>query len=76
MKKNFDDIDIDGDGTLTKRELRIVLKNFGANLPQSEINEWIERADTNGDGVIDFDEFVAAYIQREDKKLIAQLSYQ
>lgn len=76
LRKNFDDIDIDGDGTLTKRELRIVLKNFGSNLTQSEMNEWIDRADTNGDGVIDFDEFVAAYIQREDRRLVAKLSYQ
>lgn len=60
MKKNFDDIDIDGDGTLTKRELRIVLKNYGTK--KSEIDAWVERADTNGDGVIDFNEFLSAYI--------------
>ena len=60
LKRNFDEIDIDGDGTLTKRELRIVLRNFGTKISQSEINEWIDRADTNGDGVIDFNEFVAA----------------
>ena len=69
MKKNFDDIDIDGDGTLTKRELRIVLKNYGTK--KSEIDAWVERADTNGDGVIDFNEFLSAYIQKEDKKLAA-----
>lgn len=60
MKKNFDDIDIDGDGTLTKRELRIVLRNYGTK--KSEIDAWVERADTNGDGVIDFNEFLSAYI--------------
>ncbi|CAD0082067.1 unnamed protein product, partial [Aureobasidium vineae] len=48
----------DGSGTISAEELRNVMKSIGENLSDSEIDEMIKEADANGDGNIDYDEFV------------------
>ncbi|XP_070555626.1 calmodulin-like protein 3 isoform X2 [Ptychodera flava] len=54
----FRAIDIDGSGTITADELRQVIKKLGEELSEEDIEEMIELADTNGDGEIDYGEFV------------------
>lgn len=66
-RKIFEKFDVDGSGTLTIEELKHVVKHprviAAFQLPRSmnheEIEEFIEEIDINGDGVIDFDEFIA-----------------
>jgi calmodulin len=50
--------DLDGGGTIETHELRQVLTELGDSPTDDEIEEMILLVDENGDGVIDFDEFV------------------
>ena len=47
-----------GDGVLQPDELAEVFKLCGFNLTPNQIKEVVEKADVNGDGVIDYKEFV------------------
>ena len=62
IKKAFNDFDHDGDGTISIAELRHVLGPGGAlysgHISNEEIDTLISIADTDGDGEIDFEEFV------------------
>jgi len=49
----------DGDGAITVEELDTVLRSLDQNLTQAELQGMIEEADTDGNGTIDFPEFVA-----------------
>lgn len=56
----FTTMDIDGDGTLTRRELRMLLSGLSRSLSEEIIAELVNKADTNRDGVITFREFKEA----------------
>ena len=51
-------MDVDGNGTITSEELQKVMKEQGEKLPEALINVMVAMADTNGDGKIDFEEFL------------------
>ena len=51
--------DQDGDGFISAEELRYLMCNLGEKLSQEEVNEMIAEADTDGDGQVDYREFVA-----------------
>mmetsp|Transcript_8850 Transcript_8850/g.11771 ORF Transcript_8850/g.11771 Transcript_8850/m.11771 type:complete len:177 (-) Transcript_8850:64-594(-) len=50
--------DLDGGGTIEFKELHHVLKELGDEPSREEIEEMILLVDENGDGEIDFDEFL------------------
>ena len=50
--------DRDGNGTIDREELRDVMQQLGEKLSEEDIEEMIQDADQNGDGVIDYKEFV------------------
>ena len=50
--------DKDGNGKISKEELKSVMKNLGENLTDDEISEMIREADDNDDGEVDYEEFV------------------
>ncbi|XP_056022814.1 uncharacterized protein LOC125649260 isoform X2 [Ostrea edulis] len=58
LKKAFRVFDINGDGFITREELREVLTKMGETLTDHEVDEMMENADKNGDGKIDYDEYV------------------
>ena len=62
LLKVFEELDEDGNGTLSVEELQKALSqsSLGA-VGISDVLEFVRSADTNGDGVIDFAEFVAAW---------------
>eukprot|EP00966_Prymnesium_polylepis_P127937 2958396-Prymnesium_polylepis.1 len=62
LKKAFDIFDKDGSGTLTVDELVGIMTNASSGRPMSleEASAFVRRHDTNGDGVLDVDEFAAA----------------
>lgn len=68
MRRKFNEIDIDKSGTLTRKEIKLLVRNAGFGLSDKEAAEWIKKADTNGDGEIDFNEFVQAFKQKEHHK--------
>ena len=53
-------IDDDNTGEITPQELRVVLESLGDTVTDKEIKAMIAAADANGDGSIQFDEFVEA----------------
>jgi calcium-dependent protein kinase len=61
VRRAFDYFDVDGDGSITVQEFEDAFKKMSdverANL--GDIGELIASADTDGDGCIDFNEFMA-----------------
>ena len=51
----FKELDINQDGSIALIELQLLLLEWG--LPETEAGRYIKRCDTDGDGVISFDEF-------------------
>ena len=61
MEKTFAYFDVDGDGSITIEEFKMALDKMppGARANFGDVNELIEMADQDGDGLIDYEEFVA-----------------
>ncbi|XWS72964.1 hypothetical protein CRYUN_Cryun02cG0084600 [Craigia yunnanensis] len=57
LKRVFATFDKNGDGFITKQELRESLKNIRLFMTEKEVEEMVVKVDANGDGLIDFDEF-------------------
>ncbi|KAF9296233.1 hypothetical protein BGZ74_010417 [Mortierella antarctica] len=58
IKEAFKVFDKDGNGFISSAELRHVLTNLGERLSDAEVDEMIHEADVDGDGQINYDEFV------------------
>jgi len=58
IRDSFALYDRDGNGSISLIELREVLRNIGEKVTDDEINQIIRIADQDGDGEIDYDEFV------------------
>ncbi|KAJ3361607.1 Centrin-1 [Kappamyces sp. JEL0680] len=56
--KAFRLFDDDGTNSISFKNLKRVAKELGENLTDEELQEMIDEADRNGDGVIDEDEFL------------------
>jgi calmodulin len=54
----FKVFDRDGNGVISAHELRFVMTTAGEQLTDDEIEEMIREADIDGDGYIDYEEFV------------------
>lgn len=60
LKQMFISIDTDKSGTITVDELRQGLKEKGELLPDTDLQKLMSNMDVDGNGVIDYEEFVAA----------------
>ena len=58
VRQAFKVFDKDGNGFITSEELGAVMANLGERLTAGELKEMMKEADTNGDGKIDYEEFV------------------
>ena len=54
----FKVFDKDGNGFISAAELRHVMTNLGEKLTDEEVDEMIREADIDGDGQINYEEFV------------------
>ena len=59
LKRAFRVLDRDSNGYITVRELREWVTKLGEKLTQKEAADLVREADTNGDGKISIEEFVA-----------------
>ena len=60
LKKAFEVMDANKDGVVTKDELKTLLKGLGEEVTDEVVDEMINIADENGDGKVQFEEFVKA----------------
>ena len=54
MFRLFDD---DNTGTVTLKNLRRVARELGETMTDEELQEMVDRADSNGDGAVSADDF-------------------
>merc|ERR1712061_861832 len=61
----FKVFDRDGNGFISAAELRHVMTNLGEKLTDEEVDEMIREADVDGDGQINYEEFVKMMMAKE-----------
>lgn len=57
LKAVFEELDVDGDGHITRSELRTAFQRMGHTLTDTEIKAIYKHVDVNQDGKINFQEF-------------------
>ncbi|XP_070538757.1 calmodulin-like [Ptychodera flava] len=58
IREAFRVFDRDGNGFISASELRHVMTNLGEKLTDEEVDEMIREADIDGDGQVNYEEFV------------------
>ncbi|KAG9151527.1 hypothetical protein Leryth_027055 [Lithospermum erythrorhizon] len=64
LKSMFTNIDTDQSGTITYEELKSGLACLGSKLSEAEVKQLMEAADVDGNGSIDYIEFITATMHR------------
>lgn len=64
LKNQFMAIDADGNGVITVAELADALRTMGHGMIESEVTELMKGIDIDGDGLVDYPEFLAATMKR------------
>uniref|UniRef100_A0A0E0MUP0 EF-hand domain-containing protein n=1 Tax=Oryza rufipogon TaxID=4529 RepID=A0A0E0MUP0_ORYRU len=69
LKEAFRVFDKDQNGFISAAELRHVMTNLGEKLTDEEVDEMIREADVDGDGQINYDEFVKVMMAKLESRL-------
>lgn len=64
LKEAFKVFDKDNNGVITSTELRRVMTNLGEKLTDEEVEDMIKEADMDGDGNVNYNEFVMILMAR------------
>lgn len=64
LKEAFRVFDKDQNGFISAEELRHVMTNLGEKLTDADVTEMIREADADGDGQINYDEFVKVMLAK------------
>ncbi|CAN6859717.1 unnamed protein product [Brassica oleracea] len=64
LKTMFESMDTDKSGSITYEELKTGLNRLGSKLPEAEVIQLMEAADVDGNGTIDYTEFITATMHR------------
>ncbi|MCO5600236.1 hypothetical protein L7F22_054346 [Adiantum nelumboides] len=62
LKQMFKNMDTDSSGTITFEELKIGLAKQGSKLAEHEVRQLMDAADVDGNGTIDYLEFITATV--------------
>ncbi|XP_078429998.1 calcium-dependent protein kinase 20-like isoform X2 [Wolffia australiana] len=65
MKEMFAMMDLNSDGAITLEELKIGLRKLGQQISDADAKILMEAADVDGNGVLDYGEFVAVSVHLE-----------
>mmetsp|Transcript_8162 Transcript_8162/g.14238 ORF Transcript_8162/g.14238 Transcript_8162/m.14238 type:complete len:152 (+) Transcript_8162:182-637(+) len=57
LRDAFAVFDADGSGSISRSELKKLMKNLGQSLSDAELDAMMDEVDTDGNGEIDFEEF-------------------
>lgn len=66
LMKAFKKFDANGDGTISKEEVKSILEQFGQSMTEEQLDAVVRGADSDGDGTIKFDEFKRAWGDEEE----------
>ncbi|GFR51827.1 hypothetical protein Agub_g14290 [Astrephomene gubernaculifera] len=77
LKELFKSIDADSSGTITVEEMRKALAQWGHKINEVELQQLMAIADVDGDGLIDYNEFVAAtmHLSKLEKEELLQTAF-
>ncbi|KAG5039067.1 hypothetical protein JHK86_019907 [Glycine max] len=64
LKAMFANMDTDSSGTITYEELKTGLARIGSRLSEAEVKQLMDAADVDGNGSIDYLEFISATMHR------------
>ncbi|KAJ0252530.1 EF-hand domain-containing protein [Hirschfeldia incana] len=64
LKTLFASMDTDKSGSITYEELKTGLNTHGYKLPEAEVKQLMEAADVDGNGTIDYKEFITVTMHR------------
>ncbi|KAF9589018.1 hypothetical protein IFM89_018257 [Coptis chinensis] len=64
LKAMFTNMDTDKSGTITYEELKTGLTRLGSKLSEAEVKQLMDAADVDGNGTIDYIEFITATMHR------------
>ena len=64
FKAAFELFDKDRDGAINNKELGTVMRNLGQNPSEEELKQMIKEIDMDGNGVIDFNEFLYLMVKK------------
>ncbi|XP_011095398.1 calcium-dependent protein kinase 33-like [Sesamum indicum] len=64
LKAMFTNMDTDNSGTITYEELKAGLARLGSKLTEAEVRQLMDAADVDGNGSIDYIEFITATMHR------------
>ena len=70
--KAFLPFDKNNDGTLSKKELRTVMRSLGQNPTEAELQDMMHKFNADGNDAIDVDEFLTWMAQKIGKRASAQ----
>ncbi|CAH3176449.1 unnamed protein product, partial [Porites evermanni] len=73
IKEVFSCYDKDGDGTITTEELGTVMRSLGQNPTDAELQDMVNELDTNGNGKIEFDEFLPMMCRKMKEVYLAEV---
>ncbi|PRQ28452.1 putative protein kinase CAMK-CDPK family [Rosa chinensis] len=65
LKAMFTSMDTDKSGTITYEELKTGLARIGSRLSETEVRQLMDAADVDGNGSIDYIEFISATMHRQ-----------
>merc|ERR1712176_1070272 len=68
LRKAFKCLDVDGSKTLTPAEIQGALMSIHPNITLDQCKKLMEEADTNHDGVIDYEEWLNIFLPEEEGK--------
>ena len=63
MMKCFRVFDSEGTGCIPREDLHQIIATMAEKMSEDEIKEFIDDADKDGDGEIDYEEFIAMMMQ-------------
>lgn len=72
-RESFDLFDKDKNGTISVNEIYSIMKNYGNPISKKEVQKMIDDVDTNGDGELNFEEFVT-FMEKQIKTTVIEES--